>query len=111
MQLNNNQWGLAAIGGGTFAIVAVYDSVVAQNTDVGLYADRQGLVRIFHSLVADNGDGVQALLNGRILLAESMVAGTNVLFDQETGGRVSSFGDNYFYSGSSIGQLDTYPKY
>ena len=110
-QLNNNQWGLAAIGGGTFAIVAVYDSVVAQNTDVGLYADREGLVRIFHSLVADNGDGVQALLNGRILLAESMVAGSNVLFDQETGGRVSSFGDNYFYSGSSIGQLDTYPKY
>src|SRR6516165_4675165 len=41
VQLNNNQWGLAAIGifGISTTFVTVHDSVVANNKDVGLYAD------------------------------------------------------------------------
>jgi hypothetical protein len=110
VQLNNNQWGLAAIGifGISTTFVTVHDSVVANNKDVGLYADDNTRVRIFHSAFTDNSYGIQALTGGLIWLAESMVTGSNVGYDIHPLGKVYTFGDNYIYitSGANYGLLD-----
>ena len=98
------------VPGTSFAYVTVYDSVVAQNKDVGVYADNFGRVKIFHSVVSDNGYGIQALPGGLMELAQSMVRGIDYAYDQEPGGVIYTYGDNYIWLGANIGQLTPFAK-
>ena len=119
-QLNNNQWGLAAIGIGNAGIhntqpaVTVYDSVFALNKDVGLYTDINATARIFHSVFTDNDIGVQALHGTEIWLAQSMITAlvpATAGYDNEVPSIMESYGDNYIVYGINIGQLSTgFPK-
>jgi hypothetical protein len=121
VQANNNAFGLF-VGGdllpsSSYVFVTVSDSVVASNINVGVYAKGQvpggtGVVNIFHSVVANNAFGVQALPGGTISLAQSTLTGNDSGYDaNHIPGVIYSYGDNYIdFNFDTKGSLTTVSK-
>jgi hypothetical protein len=106
MQINNNQWGVAAVALGAPVDVTTYDSVVSRNSAVGLYTDGTGVLKVFHAVVANNNIGVQNTNSlSSLYLAQTMLTSNTTGFDAAAG-FIFSFGDNYVTAnGSNNGSL------
>jgi len=110
---NGTHDGIHAFGeAGTGALtIAVSDSVVANNGNVGVSAVETGSgttnVTIVATQIAGNGTGIEANgSNAKLWLAQSTVASNAAGYSAQSSGVINSYGDNYFSNnGTGTGSL------
>ena len=108
--------GALGFGSGSGIDVTVSDSIAARNTNVGIYTQTvEGIdsatVKLFHSVVANNGIGVQSLVATKFYLAQTMITANTTGFDARPFSTMFSYGDNYIDgNGSNLGVLTSIGK-